>query len=166
MMTDKKIDAVRGLAKEIGSSYWSRVDELAFIAAWTRLLAQTVANHTVPFLHKYGDQVIAWAAEIIEADDGSILTVVERVCDAISEIDNDDGWPVDKAGSAINSVCLGAKFGLTMNSRWPAEASDHVWKFATGSGNGNEVVSISRAAWQQHIFGQAMALANMGKKHA
>lgn len=154
---------VRSLANEIGAQYWRKIDDLAFLAAWTRLLADVVAQHTIPQLCKYGDQVAAWADEIMAAPDAEIVAVCKRIHDEISTIDCDDGWPTDKAGTAINNVCLCAICGIgdMEHSRWPAHASQGVWSFATGSQNSNEVVSISRSAWQRHIFSQAMALTQM-----
>ena len=93
----------------------------------------------------------------------------ERIHKGILEIDYDDGWPTDKAGNALNSVCLCAMFGIEtgksggMKSRWPAEASQQVWGFVLGCGMAaNEVVTISRMAWQRHLYGQALALVRMG----
>lgn len=162
------MDLVRALETEIGyGSAGERRRPEAIICAWTRLLAEVVSHHAIPQLHAYGDKVQSWARQIETASDDDMLALCGDIHDRILAVDNDDGWPGDQAGSALNAVCLGARYGLddllAVRSRWPAEASQVVWRFATGAGNANEVVAISRQAWQRHIYGQALALARRAK---
>lgn len=160
-------NVVRTLENEIGFRSWHAGDPRSVIHAWTRLLARTVGNHAFPSLYEYADEVGKWAERIETAPEHGFLNLCEGVHDRILEIDNVDGWPADRAGNALNAVCLGAMYGLDesrcFRTRWPAEASQKVWGFVTGCGmNGNEVISISRAAWQRHLYGQALALVRMG----
>ena len=164
LLDDPYFPVLQSLRREVGAALWTvDPDECkAFLCEWTRQLARIVEKLTVPQLHEYGESVVNWASSIIITPDNQLLDVCIQIHDAISEIDNDDGWPVDRAGSALNHTCLGAIHSLDLNkaenSRWPAHASCHVWEFATGARNGNEVVSISRMAWQRHLFGQTAAV--------
>ena len=97
---------LRSLEREIGYSSWGAGDPVAVICAWTRLLAHTVAQHTFPQLHKYADDVGRWCFVIQDASDQEMTVACERIHKGILEIDYDDGWPTDKAGNALNSVCL------------------------------------------------------------
>lgn len=152
------------LARELGAVYWANDDDRVFMAAWTRLLAAEVERRTFPQLYKYGDKVRTWAAEIMAASDGDIHDVCERVHKDILEIDYDDGWPTDRAGNALNAVCLGQTHAHTEASRWPAHASQHVWGFVTGATAFNAVTQFSRQAWQRMVFAQATALAAASEK--
>lgn len=152
--------AVYGLAREIGAQVWSPPDDLTFMAAWCRELAATVAQHAVLNTYRYGQQVMTWAEEIIDAPNDKIIETCASIHNEILAIDYDDGWPTDRAGSALNAVCLGMTHALSDRSRWPAEASQRVWSFATGCHAYNEVVKVSRAAWQQHVFTQVAAIAS------
>ena len=130
---------LRTLEREIGYSSWGGAgDPTAVLCAWTRLLANTVGRHAFPQIYKYGDKIGLWCEEIVNAPDHGMVEVCQHIHDSISEIDNDDGWPTDRAGYTLNAVCLCATYGidpgkLGMGTRWPAEASSQVWEFATGS---------------------------------
>ena len=127
------------------------------LAEWTRQLARVVERHTAPPLSAYGEDVMRWASDIYGAETpATVLDRCEAVHGFIRTADNEDGWPVDRAGSALNAVCLGAMYGIDGK---PAEASQQVWSWVTGAGNGNDVVSISRSAWQRHLYGQVLAVA-------
>lgn len=168
-VANPQYQCVKLLEREIGYVGWGEAADASdkVLAEWTRQLARVVAHHTAPPLHAYGEDVMRWADDIQGAETAeAVLDRCEAVHGWILAADNDDGWPTDRAGSTLNAVCLGGMYSLdperAKNSRWPAEASQQVWKWVTGAGNGNDVVAISRAAWQRHLYGQVLAIV----KHA
>lgn len=139
---------VQALAKEIGATWQPDDEGWEFQVTWVKSLAHIVGDHAWPFLHKYPDKVRAWACEIVAADDGTIEDVLKRVHDGIHELDYDDGWAIDRAGSALECVCL----ALLPDTRWLAEASQSVWKFVTGCGAYNDIVKFSQEAWLRQLY--------------
>ena len=116
-------------------------------------LPALVARHTFYVRERnlgcpYAEDVSRLAHAIIDASDDEILNVAKAAANAVRDIDYEDGWPTDKAGYTLVAVCLGIEYGieepLNDHSRWPAEASTHVWEYVVGSGNYNEVVLLRR----------------------
>ncbi len=143
-------DAVQRLAREIGAPFLPEHETRAVKVAWVKLLAEEVGRHTWPVLHKYPESVSAWVAQIQNADGVTLAleSVCERIRDEIHRQDYDDGWATDPAGAALESVTL----ALLPGTRWLAEASKSVWRFATGCGSYNDVVRISQDAWLRHLY--------------
>ena len=155
---------LRALQREIGAAWWPKGTAEAILSEWTRQLARVVGDHVMPGVEDYAEEINGWALCIARERDGwQMVALCEDIHKQILERDNFDGWPTDRGMNALNAVCLGAMYGLdperAENSRWPAQASQVVWEFVTGARNGNEVVTISRSAWQRHVFTQAVALA-------
>ena len=149
---DKPIER---LAKEIGASYDPKHETTDFAIGWTKALAQIVGQHAWPVLHKYPEDVRAWANQIVNAPPvfEAFTYVCESVRTEIHSIDFDDGWATDRAGSALESVCL----AMLPGTRWLANASQHVWKFAVGTGSYNDIVRFSQNAWLCHLYGKVAA---------
>lgn len=131
----------------------------AVLCAWTRRLATVVGDHSWPLVHRYPEKVRAWAAEIIDASDDDIAEVCRRIMREVEAIDYDDGWPTDRAGNALVAVCLGCTIGLERpeHTRWPAEAGQKVWRFATGANGHNDVIRFSQKVWLREAFAAAVA---------
>lgn len=148
-------NSVQRLAKEIGAEFQPEHETKAFCIAWTKALAKVVQTHTWQVLHKYPDDVRAWAQLIIDcpATPEAMNQVTSSISEEIHAIDYDDGWATDKAGSALEYVCL----AMLPDTRWLANAAKDTWKFATGCGAYNDVVKLSQDAWLCHLYRQVAA---------
>ena len=166
-MTKSKHTKTHALAREIGAYFQpgrDAPDDAAFMAAWTRALARIVGEHTWQALHAYSDLVCGGADEIAAADDDALTDICARIKGEIRKIDDDDGWPADRAGNALNAVCLAWKYALDDTSRWPAEAGKAVWRFVAGATAHNEITSISADAWLRRLFTQVEAIATNDRR--
>lgn len=142
---------VAALAREIGADVPDSVDVDLFGAQWAKELARVVGQFGA-YRSKYPLLITDWCTQIDEAEPASVRVVMEEIRQEISGIDCDDGWATDRAGSAVESVCL----SLQPGTRWMAHAGDHVWKFATCSAAYNDVTRISMHAWLRHVFDIAL----------
>ena len=150
---------------------WTPGHPEEFFAEWTRQLAGVVKRHTIPHtipqLHAYAGDVRVWAGVIEISRTADILEEVRAIHLRIKETDCTDGWPEDRAGNTLYHVCLGAMFSLdprhAEHSRWPDEASCKVWEYVTGASAFNEVVDVSRTAWQRHLWAQTLGAMSAGK---
>lgn len=145
--------AVARLANEIGATFLPQHEGRAFRVAWVKLLSATVDKHVFPTLYKYPDEIHAWAKQIEDTDGVTLAleSALVRIHEEIHAIDYDDGWATDRAGSAMEAVCL----SLLPRTRWMAEAGNSVWRFATGCRSYNDVVRISLRAWLCHMYAAA-----------
>ena len=119
-------DALAGLAREIGYPERFHPDPAAVLASWTRLLAELAVLHTTPLVEvgesvigcPHMDSLVAWSDTIQKAPADEMRATCDAIHKAILDLDNDDGWPTDRALSVLNNVCLGAKFGLKRTGRY------------------------------------------------
>ena len=150
--------ALNRLRQHIGAPGWTPGPPEEFFAEWTRQLAALVERHTV--LHRYGAEVRGWCNDIKHTPTPLMLDDCRAVQSNILRLDNVDGWPTDRAGNALYQVCMGALYSLdpkhAEHSRWPDEASCKVWEYVTGASAFNEVVDVSRKAWQRHLWAQTL----------
>ena len=161
-MRDPVYQAALGLRKEIGAYPIDHRNPRLILNEWARQLAALVGDHVIAPVHRYPDHVVRWADQIVDSTDGTIADACERIQTEIDTLDYGDGWPEDRAGYAMKCVCIGLLSPLQnmsgLQTRWPAQASQTVWRFVTGSGNGNATVSFSMRAWQQAVYIRTQAV--------
>lgn len=147
------LDEINGLAKEIGVAPLCIVDGERFGEEWCRRLAQIVERHGA-WRHgsRYPERIMGWCHSITVAAPGHMRLELRRIRDEIGAIDCDDGWATDRAGAAVEMICL----AMQPETRWLANAAKHVWAFAVGTGNHNEVVKFSQDAWLREQFSQVL----------
>ena len=164
------VTSVRNLSQEIGAGIWAGSDNDAksILCSWTRLLLQIVSRHASVEKHEYTDLIIEWCDDIRNSYDDQMREKCCQVKSMIHGLDPNTSGPTNHALGILHAICIAAKYSLDdhsfLGTGWLSESSVKVWRLATGSGNVNEIVTISRMAWQQHLFAQAIALAEKGRK--
>lgn len=145
---------IASLANEIGQPMPWIADPVTFRAEWAKSLARIVSKLGA-WEHRcqYPAKIAEWCALIEATEPAGIFDMLTYVREEISAIDYDDGWALDPAGAALESVCL----SLLPNTRWMAHAGNHVWKFATCSTAYNDVTAVSMRAWLRHVFDGCLA---------
>ena len=140
---------VEALAREIGATFQPADDTAAFRARWASALAVQVGGLGRTHACPYKDRLAGWIARIDNATDAEMPSVLENIRDEIARVDSDDGWAVDPAGGALESVTL----VLLPGTRWMAQAGLDVWAHVTGAGAAwNAVVQFSRNAWLADLY--------------
>ena len=154
--------ALATLEQEIGVRTWGSRHPRAVMREWIRQLARTVKDVTIPSTDRYGEQIVRWATEIETCPEEQFVKTCQCVDDAIDRIDNDDGWPSTEGNNTLKHLCVAALMALDdrrrSGTRWPAHASETVWRHATGCTGTNEVVRASLRAWQREVYTRALAI--------
>ena len=148
-----------GLAREIGADNWMSEDNpVRFLSAWTRRLAFILEDHVAPGLSAYPDRIIECATMIRWSDDATLTEACAEARKLIEAHDWVDGWPEDRAGYCMVSICLAGTIGIhDEKSRWSAEAAKKIWRYVTNADmTHNWIVDVSERAWLRYVFAQVV----------
>jgi len=149
--------AVNRLAHEIGAAEGNVVDDFLFACHWAKELATIVARFA-PWRTVHHVAVEQWRHRIEWADNDALPDELELVRREIHTISYDDGWAAEPPLAAMEAVTM----TFCPNTRWMAENSASVWKWAVESKCYNDITRDSMRAWQRQLFFDVLMIVNRG----
>lgn len=152
--------AVDRLAKEIGAAEVGAIDDYVFACHWAKELATVVARFA-PWRTEHHIAVEQWRQRIEWAENDDLPDELELVRREIHEISYDDGWATERTLAAMEAVTL----TFCSDTRWMAESSANVWKWAVDSRSYNDIARDSMRAWQRQLFFEVLMIMNKAPTH-